>query len=172
MGAKDGPLHISRREHAKIVQSKLPNSHYLGVPRHFSQVLAHLVAIRSGIMGVHSYAGKYHAGMRLRQCQRGTTRGQVNSRINHASDATCDSSGDNSFAIGIKTGGINMRMAIDEQTNYPFQPINKRACLAPTRGATTFPYIGKCSGIPCGAKASQYFIKYSSRWNDVSNLTG
>src|SRR6266700_3524953 len=105
MGAKDGPLHISRREHAKIVQSKLPNSHYLGVPRHFSQVLAHLVAIRSGIMG-------------------------VNSRINHASNATCDSGGDNSFTIGIKTGGINMRMAIDEQTNYPFQPINKRACQA------------------------------------------
>src|SRR5438270_816702 len=146
MGAKDGPLYISRREHAKIVQSKLSNSHYLGAPRHFSQVLAHLIAISSGIMGVHSHAGEYHAGMRLRQCQRGTTRGQVNSRINHASDATCDSSGDNSFAIGIKTGGINVRMAIDEQTNYPFQPINKRACQAPTRGATTFSYNERSQG--------------------------
>src|SRR5438874_6884923 len=136
MGTKDGSLHISRREHAEIVQSKLSNSHHLGAPCHFSQVLAHLVAISSGIMGVHSHAGKYHARMRLRQCQRGTTRGQVNSRINHASNATCDSSRDNSFTIGIKTGGINMRMAIDEQTNYPFQPINKWACLAPTRGAT------------------------------------
>src|SRR5881227_2354192 len=146
MGAKDSPLHISRREHAKIVQSKLSNSHNLGAARHFSQVLAHLVAISSGIMGVHSHAGEYHAGVRLRQCQRGTTRGQVNSRINHASNATCDSSGDNSFAIGIKTGGINMRMAIDEQTNCPFQPINKRPCQAPARGATTFQYSERPQG--------------------------
>src|SRR6266513_1086784 len=134
MGTKHGPLHISRREHAEIVQSKLSNSHHLGAPCHFSQVLAHLVAISSGIMGVHSHAGKYHAGMRLRQCQRGTTRGQVNSRINHASNATCDSSGDNSFTIGIKTGVINMRMAINEQAWYRQVDTGRAAIPVPQTG--------------------------------------
>jgi hypothetical protein len=103
MGAKDGPLHVSRRKHPEVVQSKLSNRHYFRALRHLVQSLAHLVAISRGIMWVYPHARKYHPGMRLRQCQRIPTRSQVNSRIDHASNAACNSGRNNSFAIGIKT---------------------------------------------------------------------
>jgi hypothetical protein len=72
-------------------------------------------------MRMHSHAGKYHARMRLRQCQRSTTRSQVNPGINHAGNSTCHGGRDDGFTVSIETGGINMGMAIDEQINDPFK---------------------------------------------------
>src|SRR5947209_14591137 len=72
-------------------------------------------------MRMHSHAGKYHARMRVCQCQRSTTRSQVNPGINHAGNSACHGGRDDGFTVSIETGGINMGMAIDEQINDPFK---------------------------------------------------
>src|SRR5581483_12082078 len=74
---KYGALHISRREHPKIVQPELANRHHFWLFRHLAVTRAHLFAMGSRVMRVRADARKDHAGVRLRQRQGMFARSQV-----------------------------------------------------------------------------------------------
>src|SRR5271157_267500 len=92
MLAKDGALHISRREHAKIIQPELTNRYNLWLSCHLAIMCAHLIAVGSSIMRVCPYPRKDNTWMRFRQRKRKSTRVEITTRINDAGNAPFESS--------------------------------------------------------------------------------
>jgi len=61
--------------------------------------------------------------LRQRQCK--AARGKITARIDDTSDTTFKGGRDHGFAIFVEAGGIDMSVAIDEQTACPFQLAKK-----------------------------------------------
>src|SRR5947209_2831947 len=120
MGTKNGPLHFSRREHTKIIQPKLTNSYHARLMDHLAKMCAHLIIVGSGVVGVDAHASKNHARVCLCQDNGGPTGSEITARINHAGHTTRHGSRNDGFAVSVETSGVNVGMAIDEQTRYPF----------------------------------------------------
>jgi len=87
---------------------------------HVLEVPPYLLIIGGGIMWVYSYTRKYHPWVRFRQCQRGTARGKITARVDHTSNPAGNGSLNYGFTVGIKTGGVNVGVAIDKQNRLSF----------------------------------------------------
>src|SRR6266446_4269827 len=142
VSAKDGALYLSWREHTKVVQAELADSDHLRLSRHLAILSTYLVGIGGGIMRVCSHTCKDDARVCFRQCERSPAGGEVTARVNHAGDATLKGCTNDGFAVVLEARGIDVCVAIDEQTKDPFQ-----------------------SGTSCFA-----FFQYSSGHNAMSNL--
>src|SRR5579872_921266 len=125
MSAKDGTLHIARREHTKVVQAKLTNCDNFWLASHLAILLSHLVAVRVRVVGMRTNAGKYHARVRLRQRERGLAGRQINARVYHARHAAVYRGLNYGLAVGGETRHIYMRMTINKQARCPFKQAKK-----------------------------------------------
>ena len=120
MSAKDGALRISRREHAKVIQSELAYRNNLGFLRHLTVVYPYFIAISGRIMRMCPYSRKDSTWMRFRQRKRESTGVEIATGIDDTCNARFEGSRNNIFAVCIKAGGVNVGVAINEQTKYPF----------------------------------------------------
>src|ERR1700730_12726717 len=123
MRHKDGTLHISRREHPKIVQPELANRHHFWLARHFTVTRSNLLSMRGGIVRVRADAREDQTRMRLRQPQRVLARSEIAPRIDNAVHAPLEGSRNDGFTVGIETGGVYVAMTIDEQSSLSFRNI-------------------------------------------------
>src|SRR5437764_3518812 len=114
VGTKDIPLHITWREHTKVIEPKLSDGHNLRLATHYAELLAHLICIRGSFMWMHAHACKDSAGVCFCQCQGIPTRRKIAARINDARYTTCNGSLNDLFAIACKTGSINVCVAINK----------------------------------------------------------
>src|SRR5258708_1737823 len=121
MGAKNATLHLTWREHTKIIEAELTNRHYLRLTGHFTKLCFYLLGIGYRIVWVYTDTRKYTTWMRFCKSQRGPTRCKVTPRVNHACHTTCNSSLNYGFTISIKAGCVDVCMAIDEHVECPFQ---------------------------------------------------
>src|SRR5215472_2416066 len=121
MSTKDGPLYFARREHAKVVQSELADSHDFRFASHLTIMPSYFIVVGGGVMWVSSYGCEDDTRVRLRQRECKPARGEVAARVDDASNASFKSRGDHGFAVIVEAGGIDMSVAIDEQTACPFQ---------------------------------------------------
>src|SRR5207248_10135913 len=120
MRAKDGALYISWREHAKIIQSELTNRYNFRFLCHLTIVSSYFIAIRGRIMWMCSYSCKDNTWMCFRQCKRESTGIEIATGIYDTCNPRFKGSRNNIFAVCIKAGGVNVGVAINEQTRYPF----------------------------------------------------
>src|SRR5260370_33072856 len=67
MRTKYGALYISRREHTKVVQPKLPNRYDLWLSRHLAILYSYFVVVSSGIARVPGATRNDNPWMRLSQ---------------------------------------------------------------------------------------------------------
>jgi hypothetical protein len=105
-------------------------------------MLADLIVVGGGIMGMCAYACKYNAWMRLGEFERELARGKINARVNDAGHAAFKCSLDDSFSVRVEAGGVYVSMAIDEQMMCPFQPVVSKKKEANRASAlSTFRYF-------------------------------
>src|ERR1700726_4746870 len=148
MRHKHGALHISRREHPKIVQPELANGHHLRLLRHFTVTRSNLLRMRGSIVWVRANAREDHTRMRLRQFQRVFAGSEITPRINDAGNAPLKGSLNDGFTVGIETSGVNVAVAINEQEEYPFETSSSDFPGRPPGGP--LPYYGFAGSFVVG----------------------
>src|SRR5581483_246772 len=149
--AEDLALDLAWREHAKIVQAELTNGHHFWLQRQRTIRLLNLRIIGRRIMWMRANAGKNRAGIGPGQRQRGLAGGKIAARIDDPRHSTGEGGLNDGRAVGVKTGSVDVGMAINEQLKISF-PTNKRG----TRFDSAFPL--------------SYLLEYSLRKSVLSNL--
>src|SRR5205809_7292264 len=86
---------------------------------------SYFVTVGGGVVRVCSHGCEDDARVRLRQRECELARGKVAAGVDDASNAAFKSCGDHGFAVVVEAGGIDMSVAIDEQTACPFHLAKK-----------------------------------------------
>src|SRR5579883_8033 len=124
--AEDLPLHLTRREHAKIVQAELADGHDFRLPRQRTILFLNLSIIRRRVVGMRAHSGKDRAGIGPGQRQRGPAGGKITARIDDPRHSAGKGSLNDGCTVGIKTGSVDVGMAINEQLKISFPTKQKR----------------------------------------------